>query len=140
MDNLNEIDETHPLIRGMNNIDISKKDNQQAKDNVKYLLSGDVTTIEKYKEAVVAFVKSINENEEMRIKFKKSITQTKDLLNYTGATDDIIIDDCLEILNEDFKKNREIGKQLNKAIDEELKQEFHFTLDEFFHNLYKVIE
>lgn len=140
LDNLNEIDETHPLIRGMNNIDISKKDNQQAKDNVKYLLSGDVTTIEKYKEAVVAFVKSINENEEMRIKFKKSITQTKDLLNYTGATDDIIIDDCLEILNEDFKKNREIGKQLNKAIDEELKQEFHFTLDEFFHNLYKVIE
>lgn len=140
MDNLNEIDETHPLIRGMNNIDISKKDNQQAKDNVKYLLSGDVTTIEKHKEAVVAFVKSINENEEMRIKFKKSITQTKDLLNYTGATDDIIIDDCLEILNEDFKKNREIGKQLNKAIDEELKQEFHFTLDEFFHNLYKVIE
>lgn len=140
LDNLNEIDETHPLIRGMNNIDISKTDNQQAKGNVKYLLSGDVTTTEKYKEAVVTFVKSINENEEMRKKFKKSITQTKELLNYTGATEDIIIDDCLEILNEDFKKYRKIGKQLNNAIDEELKQEFGFTLDEFFHNLYEVTE
>lgn len=139
LDNLNEIDETHPLIRGMNNINVSKMDKQQAKNNVDCLLSGDVTTTEKCKEEVVAFVKSLNENEEIRKRFNKSIAQTKELLNYTGATDDLI-DDCLEILNEDFKKYREIGKQLNKAIDEELKIEFGFTLDEFFHNLYEVSE
>lgn len=140
LDNLNEIDETHPLIRGMNNINVLEMDKQQAKNNVDCLLNGDVTTTEKYKEEVIAFVKSVNENEEIRKKFIKSLTQTKELLNYTGATDDIIIDDCLEILNEDFKKYREIGKKLNKAIDEELMQEFGFTFDEFFHNLNKVIE
>lgn len=140
LDNLNEINETHPLIRGMNNINVLEMDKQQAKNNVDCLLNGDVTTTEKYKEEVIAFVKSVNENEEIRKKFIKSLTQTKELLNYTGATDDIIIDDCLEILNEDFKKYREIGKKLNKAIDEELMQEFGFTFDEFFHNLNKVIE
>ncbi len=140
LDNLNEINETHPLIRGMNNINVLEMDKQQAKNNVDCLLNGDVTTTEKYKEEVIAFVKSVNENEEIRKKFIKSLTQTKELLNYTGATDDIIIDNCLEILNEDFKKYREIGKKLNKAIDEELMQEFGFTFDEFFHNLNKVIE
>ncbi len=140
LDNLNEINESHPLIRGMNNINVLEMDKQQAKNNVDCLLNGDVTTTEKYKEEVIAFVKSVNENEEIRKKFIKSLTQTKELLNYTGATDDIIIDDCLEILNEDFKKYREIGKKLNKAIDEELMQEFGFTFDEFFHNLNKVIE
>lgn len=140
LDNLNEIDETHPLIRGMNNINVLEMDKQQAKNNVDCLLNGDVTTTEKYKDEVIAFVKSVNENEEMRKKFIKSLTQTKELLNYTGAADDIIIDDCLEILNEDFKKYREIGKKLNKAINEKLMQEFGFTFDEFFHNLYKVSE
>lgn len=140
LDNLNEINESHPLIRGMNNINVLEMDKQQAKNNVDCLLNGDVTATEKYKEEVIAFVKSVNENEEIRKKFIKSLTQTKELLNYTGATDDIIIDNCLEILNEDFKKYREIGKKLNKAIDEELMQEFGFTFDEFFHNLNKVIE
>ncbi len=140
LDNLNEVDETHPLIRGMNNINVLETDKQQAKNNVECLLNGDVTTREKHIEDVVSFVKSINENEEIRKKFIKSLTQTKELLNYTGATDDIVIDDCLEILNKSFKKYRDIGKQLNKAIDEKLKQEFCFTLDEFFHDLNKATE
>lgn len=71
MDNLNEIDETHPLIRGMNNINVLEMDKQQAKNNVECLLNGDVTTTEKYKEEVIAFVKAVNENEEIRKKFYK---------------------------------------------------------------------
>lgn len=139
LDDLNEIDATHPLIMGMNNIDISKMDRQTVKNNAINLLSGEPSFKEKYINDIISFVKSVNENEEMREKIRKSVTQVKDLLNYTGAADDVI-DECLESLNEDYKKYREIGKQLNLAVDEELKKEYGFTLNEFFSNLYNLAE
>jgi len=139
LDDLNEIDETHPLIMGMNNIDISKMDKQKVKNNVINLMSGEASITEKYKSDIISFVKSISGNEEIRKKISKSMDQTKNLLKYTGVADDII-DECLEILNEDYKKYREIGKQLNKEIDVELKKEFGFTLNKFFSNLYDVTE
>lgn len=139
LDDLNEIDATHPLIMGMNNIDISKMDRQTVKNNAINLLSGEPSFKEKYINDIISFVKSVNENEEMREKIRKSVTQVKDLLNYTGAADDVI-DECLESLNEDYKKYRKIGKQLNLAVDEELKKEYGFTLNEFFSNLYNLAE
>lgn len=52
-------------------------------------------------------------------------------LNQVGTFVDTI-DDCDEILNEDYKKYRNIYKELSKTLDGEMKNEFDFTIKGFF--------
>ncbi|MDF2590035.1 MAG: hypothetical protein K0S41_3876 [Anaerocolumna sp.] len=51
-------------------------------------------------------------------------------LNQVGTFVDTI-DDCDEILNEDYKKYRNIYKELSKTLDGEMKNEFDFTIKGF---------
>lgn len=52
-------------------------------------------------------------------------------LNQVGTFVDTI-DDCYEILNEDYKKYRNIYKELSKTFNGEMKNEFDFTIKGFF--------
>jgi hypothetical protein len=76
----------------------------------------------------------VNEDEEKKKMFGKSVSQTMDMFNCLGA-DENIFDEYLEILNEDYKKYRCIVKKFMSEIDEELKKEFGFTSKEFLENL-----
>jgi DNA-binding Lrp family transcriptional regulator len=135
LDDLNEVDDNHPLIKGMSNLEVYKIEEYKEKLNNSTLnfLSNDALIKEKYKEGIISFLKSINENEEIRKKFSESIAQAKDMLNVIGASNNTF-DEYLEMLNEDYKKYREAGREKIKEIDEEIKSQFGFTWTEFLEN------
>lgn len=136
LDNLDEVESSHPFIKGMANVDLDKSKNymERQKNNMLSLLKSDAAAKEQYVQSLMKFVKSMNENEETRKKFSEALAQTKDMLNGIGASDNTF-DEYLEILNEDYKEYREAGKEIRKALDEEMKNELGMSWKEFFENL-----
>lgn len=134
LDDLDELDDTNLFIKGMNNIDINKINchAEKTKNNVLNLLSGDITLREKYKKGIISMIKSINENEKLRKSIKESFINAKSMLNSSGASDNNF-DIYLEILNEDYKRYREIGKELYKEASNEIG--LNFSWEEFVENL-----
>lgn len=141
LDDLDELDDNNPFIKGMSSIDIDKiKDyNEESKNNMLNLLSGDISLKEKYKKYIISFVKSINENEELKKNIIESLTKSKNILSGIGGMDNAF-DVYLEILNADYKRYREIGREINKEASDEIKNEFGVSLEEFFGNLVALAE
>ncbi|MBV4417799.1 MerR family transcriptional regulator [Clostridium tyrobutyricum] len=135
LDDLNEVDNTQPFIKLMNSIDVNKieEHRQNSKEDILKNLNNNIF-IEKIKKQYIEFIKSMNEDEEKKKMFGKSVSQTMDMFNCLGA-DENIFDKYLEILNEDYKQYRRIVKKFMGDIDEELKKEFGFTSKEFLENL-----
>lgn len=136
LDDLDELDDNNPFIKSISSIDINKIEGhkEKSKNNALNLLNGDVDLKEKYKNSIISFVKSINENEELRKNISKSLAESKNIFNDIGAPDNAF-DAYLEILNEDYKRYREIGKEINKEASEKIKNEFGVSLEDFFKNL-----
>nr|WP_207749934.1 MerR family transcriptional regulator [Clostridium tyrobutyricum] len=135
LDDLNEIDNTQPFIKLMNSIDVNKIEEyrQKSKEDILENFNNNIF-IEKIKKQYIEFIRSMNEDEEKKKMFGKSVSQTMDMFNCLGA-DENIFDKYLEILNEDYKQYRRIVKKFMGDIDEELKKEFGFTSKEFLENL-----
>lgn len=136
LDDLDELDDSNPFIKGMGNIDMNKIEDykEQSRNNVINLLSGDENLKEKYKNSIISFVKSINGNEELKKNISESLIKSHNMLNGIGASDNTF-DEYLEILNDDYKRYREIGKEINKEASEEIKNEFGVSLEDFFKSL-----
>lgn len=119
----------------MNSIDVNKieEHRQNSKEDILKNLNNNIF-IEKIKKQYIEFIRSMNEDEEKKKMFGKSVSQTMDMFNCFGA-DENIFDKYLEILNEDYKQYRRIVKKFMGDIDEELKKEFGFTSKEFLENL-----
>ncbi|AND83832.1 MerR family transcriptional regulator [Clostridium tyrobutyricum] len=135
LDDLNEIDNTQPFIKLMNSIDVNKIEEyrQKSKEDILENFNNNIF-IEKIKKQYVEFIRFMNKDKEKKKIFAKSVSQTMDMFNGLGV-DENIFDEYLEILNEDYKQYRQIGKKFMSEIDEELKKEFGFTAKEFFENL-----
>nr|WP_207746468.1 MerR family transcriptional regulator [Clostridium tyrobutyricum] len=135
LDDLNEIDNTQPFIKLMNSIDVNKIEEyrQKSKEDILENFNNNIF-IEKIKKQYVEFIRFMNKDKEKKKIFAKSVSQTMDMFNALGV-DENIFDEYLEILNEDYKQYRQIGKKFMSEIDEELKKEFGFTAKEFFENL-----
>ncbi|WP_195510418.1 MerR family transcriptional regulator [Clostridium tyrobutyricum] len=138
LDDLNEIDNTQPFIKLMNSIDVNKIEEyrqkaKEAKEDILKNFNNNIF-IEKIKKQYIEFIRFMNEDKEKKKIFAKSVSQTMDMFNCLGV-DENIFDEYLEILNEDYKQYRQIGKKFIGEIDEELKKEFGFTSKEFFENL-----
>lgn len=136
LDDLDELDHSNPFIKGMSNIDINKIETykEKSKTNAINLLNGDINLKEKYKKTIISFVKSINENEKLKKNVSESLINSRNILDGIGAPDNTF-DEYLEILNEDYKRYREIGKEINKEASEEIKNEFGVSLEDFFKDL-----
>lgn len=121
LDNLEELDDTNLFIKGMNSIDINKINcnAEKTKNNVINLLSGDITLRGKYKKNIILMIKSINDNEELRKSIKEAFINSKSMRNSIGASDNNF-DMYLEILNEDYKRYRDIGKEIYKEASDEI--------------------
>ena len=136
LDDLDELDDNNPFIKGMSSIDINKIEGytEKSQNNMLNLLNRDIALKEKYKKGIISFVKSINENEELRKNIIQSLVESENMLNGIGSFDNTF-DIYLEILNEDYKSYREIGKEIYKEVSDEIKNELGLSLDEFFQNL-----
>lgn len=133
LDDLDDVDDNHPFIKGMSNMDIDEIEGHQkdARSNIQKILDGDVSLKEKYVKDTLSFVKYINENEEFKKKCGELLDQTEDMLNSIGAKNNPF-DKYLEILSEDYKKYR---KEISEAVDEEMKNQFGVTFEDYFKKL-----
>jgi len=144
LDDLDELDDNDEFAKGISNIDNNKIQSftEKSQNDILNLLSGDMATREENKKGIISIIKLINENEEVRKNLIESLTKTTNMLNSIGASGKTF-DLYLEILNEDYKRYREIGKKIYKeAIDEinnelsdEIKNKLGKSLAEFFENL-----
>lgn len=145
LDDLDELDDDNEFAKGKSNIDNSKLQSftEKSQNDMLNLLSGDMAIREEYKKGIISTIKLLNGNEEVRNNFIESLTKTTNMLNSIGASSKTF--DYLEILNEDYKRYREIDKKIYKeAIDEinnelsdEIKSKLGLSLSEFFENLKK---
>lgn len=98
------------------------------------ILNGDIISLkEKRLETTILLYNSLNENEELRKKMSESMVQSRYMLNDIGATTNTF-EEYLEILNEDYKRYKEVELEINNAVDEEMRKKFGVTLKEFFQN------
>jgi hypothetical protein len=106
----------------MNSVDINKvnRNSVEIKNSAINLLSGDITLREKYKKDIILMIKSVKENEGLRKSIKESLIKAKSMFNSIGVSDDNNFDIYLEILNEDYKRYREIGKELYQEASNEI--------------------
>jgi len=133
LDELDEVDANHPFIKGMSNMDITEIQGYQEKsrNDIQKVLSGDVSLKEKYVNDTISFVKAVNENDDFKKKYSEILIQTNDMLSDIGAQNNTF-DIYLEILSEDYKKYR---NELSEAVNEEMKNQFGVTFEEYFKNL-----
>lgn len=136
LDNLDELNKDHPFIIKMKNanMDSIKKFEEKTMFNVMKLLNGDKTVKEQYKNIILNFVKSVCKNDEARKIYKENLTAAKDMMGDIGAGDNTF-DEYLEVLNDDYRRYRQIGGEIRKEVDEELKREFGFGMEELLGNL-----
>ncbi|WP_058953649.1 MerR family transcriptional regulator [Clostridium tyrobutyricum] len=115
LDDINEMDHTQSFIKLMNSIDVNKIEEyrQKSKEDMLKFSEANSSLMERYKKQYIAFIRSINEDEEKKKMFSNSMDQCKDVFNCIGG-DINTFDKCLEILNEDYKKYRKIGNKFYK--------------------------
>lgn len=137
LDDLNEVNENHPAIKNIINMDTTQTE-MEFKRGLKHdtlkILNGDIISLkEKRLETTILLYNSLNENEELRKKMSESMVQSRYMLNDIGATTNTF-EEYLEILNEDYKRYKEVELEINNAVDEEMRKKFGVTLKEFFQN------
>lgn len=140
LDNLNEADIENPIIKDINNINEDKIESfkKDIRENIKKILSSNKNELEEFKQKFIKsnidLRKNLLENEELKIKFKKSFENSKNMINDMGYPDNKL-DEYLEILSEDYRRYRTILNELNNEADIALKKEFGVTIKEIFQDL-----
>ncbi|MCY6370075.1 MerR family transcriptional regulator [Clostridium ganghwense] len=136
LDDLSELDENHPFIKQLNNNNNNNMDSYRKRqlDKTKILLSGNIDTKEEFKKQILSFISNLQENELLRKTFKENMDKSQDMCNTIGINNGSF-DNYLSILNEDYKKYREIVEEINKDVDKEVKNKTGLTFKEFMQNL-----
>lgn len=128
------INEKNPIINEMNNSDTWKTENQQLMENSILFLTDNSEMKEKYINNLLQFARTVNENELFKNTLKDIFKQTESLFSETEL-DDSTFEECLSILNEDYKKRRDSVREVMKALDERMIREFGCNFNEFMKNI-----
>ncbi len=137
LDEGEDVDYDDPILEGIDGIDMNFVNQFKAKSKKKIedLLSDDSDKKEKHKKDTVSFIKLMNENEEVRNKFREVLNKSSGAVNSIRKYENNFCE-YLEILSEDYKKYKETCKQVN----EEIKSSLGLNLDDVLKKTTKVTE
>lgn len=139
LDDLEEVDENHPLIAGMdNNNGDALTYREQAVERVRKILNGDPEAKNEIKDGIISIAKNLKEDEAFRQNVKDNLEKAEDMVRTMGAShdgsDDIFVT-CLETINDDYRKYRKIVNQIKEEAEQEIKDKMGLSFEEMIQNL-----
>ncbi len=139
LDDLDEADENHPLIAGMdNNNGETLTYRERAAERVRKILNGDSEVKNEIKDGIISVAKNLKEDEAFRQNVKDNLEKAEDMVQTMGAShdgsDDIFVT-CLETINDDYKKYRKIVNQIKEEAEQEIKDEMGLSFEEMLESL-----
>lgn len=120
LDNLEEAEENHPFIKMIDNMGEEALDEFINTKNqfVKNVLNRDEKTMKEVEESNVNFLKSLRDDKNFRDNYVDNLKKGADLMNSVGGKGNQF-DLYLEKLNDDYRKFREIAREILSEAEKE---------------------